>query len=137
MASITLTTGAVLDGRALARTGGVTLDGNTVTIPSGVTAVGAGSAPEGFTLSQNYPNPFNPSTTIRYSIEEAGMVTLKIFNLLGVEVATLVNGRQEAGSYAVRLNAGGGSTPGITSGVYFFRLETGSFRSTRKMVLLE
>ncbi len=136
LASITLTTGAVLDGRALARTGAVTLDGNTVTIPSGVTAVEAGSTPEGFTLSQNYPNPFNPSTTIQYSIEEAGMVSLKLFNVLGVEIATLVNGRQDAGSYAVRLDAGG-NISGITSGVYYYRLETGSVRSTRKMVLLE
>ena len=99
-------------------------------------SIGFTQSPSSVALAQNYPNPFNPSTTIQYTIAEAGMVTLKLFNILGVEVATLVNGRQEAGSYAVRINAGG-DTPGFTSGVYFYRLETRSLRSTRKMVLLD
>jgi len=87
------------------------------------------------TLAQNYPNPFNPSTSIQYSLGKAGMVSLRLFNLLGVEVATLVSGRQEAGSYDIRLDAGEGA-PRLTSGVYFYRLEAGTTVLTRKMVLL-
>jgi hypothetical protein len=137
LASITLTTGATLDGRALARTGAVTLDGNTVNGTSGgTTAVGPEGGTESFTLSQNYPNPFNPSTTIRYSIEKASQVSLRIFNLLGSEVATLVDGRQEAGAYDVRILAGDGGLT-LASGMYLYRLETGSTISIRKMILMK
>ncbi len=136
LASITLTTGATLDGRALAQTGAVELDGNTVTMPSGVTAVEVGSSAEMFSLSQNYPNPFNPSTKIQYRIEKAGMVSLRLYNLLGGEVATLANGRQEAGSYTVQFNTNE-STLSLASGIYFYRLETGSLLSIRKLVLIK
>lgn len=96
---------------------------------------GSQSSAEPFTLSQNYPNPFNPSTTIRYHIEKAGMVSLRLYNLLGVEIASLVDARQEAGSYDVRLDATGNSLT-LPSGIYFYRLETESVLSIRKMVLL-
>ncbi len=94
-----------------------------------------GIAPQEFSLLQNYPNPFNPSTRIQYSLEKAAQVSLKVYNLLGQEVATLVNGRQEAGSYTVQFSANGGST--FASGVYFYRLEAGSFVSTKKLILMK
>ena len=104
---------------------------------SGTTPVEiVGIAPQEFTLSQNYPNPFNPSTKIEYSLEKAAQVSLKVYNVLGVEVATLVNGRQEAGSYTVPFNTSKG-TLGLASGVYFYRLEAGSFVSTKKLILIK
>jgi Protein of unknown function (DUF3494). len=98
----------------------------------GSAEVEIGSAPQEFALFQNYPNPFNPSTRIQYSLEKAGMVSLKVYNVLGLEVATLVNGRQEAGSYTVPFNA-----TGLSSGVYFYRLEAGSLNSTKKLILMK
>jgi hypothetical protein len=135
LTSISLLTGAILDGRALAQNGGVTFDGNTVTMPSGITGVEGGSAAVAFRLSQNYPNPFNPSTKIEYSLEKAGMVSLRLFNVLGSEVATLVHGRQEAGTYAVQFNSNK-ETVGLSSGVYFYRLEAGPHVSVRKLILM-
>jgi hypothetical protein len=131
--AIVMSTGATLNGRALAQTA-VTLDASTVTSPV-VTAVEIGSSPQTFVLLQNYPNPFNPSTKIQYSIDKAAQVSLKVYNLLGFEVATLVNGRQEVGSYTVTFNTNQG-TLGLSSGVYFYRLEAGSFVSTRKLILI-
>jgi hypothetical protein len=90
------------------------------------------STPQAYALIQNYPNPFNPSTRIQYSLEKAGPVSLKVYNVLGLEVATLVNGPQEAGSYTVPFNA-----QGLASGVYFYRLQTGSFVSTKKLILMK
>jgi len=134
--SISLSTGAVLDGRALARIAAVTLASNTVTIPSGVTGVENGLTPEESALFQNYPNPFNPSTRIQYSLEKAAQVSLKVYNVLGDEVATLVNGRQEAGSYTVSFNTNKGKL-NLSSGVYFYRLEAGSFVSMKKLILMK
>jgi hypothetical protein len=94
------------------------------------------SVPKVFALNQNYPNPFNPTTEIGYSIEKAGMVSLKVYNMLGQEVATLVNGPQEAGIYTVSFNTSKG-TLGLSSGVYLYRLEAGSFISTKKLVLMK
>jgi len=134
-ASITLTTGVNLYGRALTRIAMVSLDANTVTIPL-VTSVENGLAPQVFALFQNYPNPFNPSTRIQYSLEKTGQVSLKVYNVLGLEVAVLVNGRQQAGSYSVSFNMNKGKA-GLSSGVYFYRLETESFVSTKKMILMK
>lgn len=93
--------------------------------------------PQTFSLSQNYPNPFNPSTVIRYQVSEASKVTLKIYDILGREVAVLVkNGEKPAGTYEVTFNA---ST--LSSGTYFYRLEaispTGEFVQTKKMLLMK
>lgn len=85
-----------------------------------------------FVLSQNYPNPFNPSTTISYSIPESRMVTLKIYDLLGREVATLLNEYKEAGTYSVSLNASS-----LPSGTYIYTIQTGKFRDSKKLVLLK
>jgi len=90
-----------------------------------------------FDLLQNYPNPFNPSTKISYSLANAAQVSLKVYNMLGEEVATLVNGNQEAGRYTVQFSASDGNNSTLASGVYLYRLNAGSFVSTKKLVLLK
>ncbi len=104
----------------------------------GVTAVNNvmnnNSNPTEYSLMQNYPNPFNPSTTITYDIPQSGYVSLKVYDILGNEVATLVNGYKSAGEYrqVFNMNNAGRS---IASGIYFYRLESGNFVSVRKMIL--
>lgn len=88
--------------------------------------------PTSFSLSQNFPNPFNPTTTIQYSLPQAGNVTLKIYNLLGEEVRTLVEDYKQAGKHSVQFNANS-----LASGIYFYRLQSGSFVETKKMVLIK
>ncbi|MBS1514569.1 MAG: T9SS type A sorting domain-containing protein [Bacteroidetes bacterium] len=90
--------------------------------------------PDKFSLSQNYPNPFNPSTVIRYQLLVAGNVSLKVFDLLGKEVATLVNEKQNAGSYDVDFNS---TEYNLPSGIYFYTLNAGDFKETKKMVLVK
>ena len=87
-----------------------------------------------FKLNQNYPNPFNPSTKISWQSPVAGWQSLKVYNILGKEVATLVNGYKPAGNYQVEFNS---SIDGknLSSGVYFYQLRIGSFIQTRKMIL--
>ncbi|MBI1937528.1 MAG: T9SS type A sorting domain-containing protein [Ignavibacteriales bacterium] len=82
--------------------------------------------------SENYPNPFNPTTLIRYTIKNSGKVTLKVYDVLGREVADLLNGYHEAGSYEIPFN--GSSLP---SGVYFYNLTTNGNSLTKKMLLLK
>jgi hypothetical protein len=97
------------------------------------------AGPKEFKLEQNFPNPFNPITTIQYQIpaspksspKERTSVTLRIYDILGSEVATLVNEEKEAGYYEVNWNASN-----LASGVYIYRLQTGSFVSVKKMMLL-
>ena len=88
--------------------------------------------PESFSLEQNYPNPFNPTTTINYSIASAGKVELKVYDLLGREVMTLVNDFKNAGSHSVLFNA-----LNLSSGVYFYRINSGSFSDVKKMILVK
>jgi len=136
LSAIIANEGAAISGRLLARTDSVSLHNNSIGGVDVVTTVRTEYAPNGFTLSQNYPNPFNPSTTIRYTIGNAGLVSLKVYDVLGREVAVLVNGRQEAGSYTVPFGINKG-TFGFSSGVYFYRLEAGSFVSTKKLILMK
>jgi hypothetical protein len=84
-----------------------------------------------FALEQNYPNPFNPSTTISFSLPSKSFVTLKVFDIMGREVATLVNEELSAGNYLQKWNA-----TKMSSGIYFYRLQAGSFTETKKLVLL-
>jgi len=132
--SISANNGSVVFGRLLAKTDSVTLNATTIGGIPIVNAVITVSVPDGFTLSQNYPNPFNPSTTIEYSISIGAQVTLKIYSILGEEVATLVNSSQEAGTYAVAFSA---DVLNLASGVYFYRLEAGSFTAMKKLVLMK
>ena len=88
--------------------------------------------PTSYNLSQNYPNPFNPSTIISYQLPVSSKVVLKIYDLLGREVATLVDDRQHAGNYSVKFNAGN-----LSSGIYFYRLIAGGFNQVKKLVLLK
>jgi len=88
--------------------------------------------PQTFSLNQNYPNPFNPATTISYSIAKEGLVKLKIFNILGQEVMTLVNQNQVSGSYKVTFDAGK-----LSSGIYLYSLDAEGSRAVRKMILLK
>ncbi|MDD8016835.1 MAG: sugar-binding protein [Bacteroidota bacterium] len=85
-----------------------------------------------FELSQNYPNPFNPTTNIKFSIPQSGMVTLKVFDILGREVMTVLNQFQEAGSYTATLDASK-----LATGMYVYKLESGSFSSVKKMMLIK
>ncbi len=88
--------------------------------------------PSHFSLSQNYPNPFNPSTQIGFSVPQSGFVSLKVYDLLGKEVFTLVDGVIDAGYHQVTLDAGK-----LTTGVYFYRLTSGTFSDTKKLLLMK
>lgn len=88
--------------------------------------------PQNFELMQNFPNPFNPSTKIRYSIPEISFATIKVYDMLGNEVATLVDEEQAAGNYETDFNAAG-----LSSGMYFYTLKAGNFVETKKMLLLK
>ncbi len=85
-----------------------------------------------FELFQNYPNPFNPTSTIKYQIPELDFVTLKVYDVLGNEIATLVNEEKPAGTYEVEYKGSG-----LPSGIYFYRLQANTFVETKKMVLIK
>jgi len=88
--------------------------------------------PTSYLLSQNYPNPFNPSTSIRWQQPELGILTLKIFDVLGREVTTLLNEERPAGEYEVEFIGNG-----LSSGVYFYQIKAGEFIQTKKMLLIK
>lgn len=116
--------------KTAATDGSVLGDPNWWAITLGVK--GQPAEPQTYTLSQNYPNPFNPATKIDFSIPAASLVQLKVFNVLGQEVATLVNQAMTPGSHTVTFDASK-----IASGIYMYKITAGSFVSTRKMVLLK
>ena len=87
-----------------------------------------------YELQQNYPNPFNPSTSIQYTISSTQFVTLKVYDLLGREVATLVNGEKPAGSYIAQFTM---NNVQLSSGIYFYKLQAGSFVDTKKMLMIK
>jgi len=99
--------------------------------PTGVEDIGSEFLEE-FILEQNYPNPFNPNTTISFSIPELAFVTLKVYDVLGNEVATLLNEQKPAGTYKAQFDASN-----LSSGMYLYKLQAGSFVETKKMVLLK
>jgi hypothetical protein len=93
---------------------------------------GSSDKPVAFTLEQNFPNPFNPTTTFSYSIASSSVVSLKLYDLLGKEVATLVDEKKETGKYSVSWDAAN-----FASGMYFYELKAGSFTDVKKMVLIK
>lgn len=105
---------------------------NSITFVEGLNP----SIPSDYNLYQNYPNPFNPSTTITYQLPKSGNVTLKIFDILGNEVKTLVNEQKEMGRYTVQFSAEGGASS-LASGMYVYRLRVNDYISTKKMLLLK
>ena len=124
-----------------ANTGWVVGDAGVIlhTTNGGITSVKeiTGNAlPQQFVLSQNYPNPFNPSTTIEFSIPKQSFVTLKVYDLLGREVATLVNKELQAGSFKTQFDASS-ARAGLASGVYLYRLNAGGFVQTKKLMLMK
>jgi len=100
-------------------------------IPTSVQPINDG-VPSGFSLSQNYPNPFNPTTEIQFALAKTGYTTLKIYDLLGREVATIVNENLNAGSYKIGFNA-----INLASGTYIYSLVSGDFRMNKKMILVK
>jgi len=93
--------------------------------------------PKGFSLEQNYPNPFNPSTTIRYDLSTTSKVVLKIFNLRGQAIQTLVDREQQAGTYSIHWDGKDSHGQKVSSGIYIYRLQTGSQTQSRKMLVLK
>lgn len=97
----------------------------------------AGAIPGSYSLAQNYPNPFNPSTEISFELPVRGDVRLDIYNLLGQNVRTLVNGSLEAGSHTITWDGRADNGTGVASGVYLYRLQSGSYSETKKMTLMK
>ncbi len=107
--------------------------GSTVELSAATTSVeGNQSLPTGFKLDQNFPNPFNPTTTIRFEIKDFGLATLKVYDMLGREAASIVSGKLSPGIYVRQWNA---ST--MPSGIYFYRLQSGNISETKGMILMK
>ena len=133
--------------QARAYSGTLTLANNSPSSPVTVYLSGTGDFPnsvagnEGFpttyALDQNFPNPFNPTTVVSYAVPAASFVTLKVYNALGQEVATLVNELKNAGRHSVTFNAVDDRGATLPTGLYFYRMKAGNFVSTQKMILLK
>lgn len=107
------------------------MTGTITANPIGITPLGS-IIPKDYKLEQNYPNPFNPSTNIKFDIPVSGQVNIKVYDIIGNEIKTLVDGELKAGSYSVDFDASS-----ITSGVYFYKMITVNFTSTKKMILVK
>ncbi len=92
--------------------------------------------PDYYALAQNYPNPFNPETEIRFQLPQAGPVVLKIYNILGKEIRTLVNRNYAAGNHSVRWDGKDSNGSDVSSSIYFYQLQAGQFNQVKKMSLL-
>ncbi|MGE5682166.1 MAG: FlgD immunoglobulin-like domain containing protein, partial [Bacillota bacterium] len=104
---------------------------------SALSKIGVKQVPAQFELSQNYPNPFNPTTTVKYSLAVDTKVTLSVYNMVGQKIRTLVDGQQESGYYSINWDGTNELGQKVASGIYIYRLETGSFISSKKMNLLK
>ncbi len=118
--------------RAVDKTNHISLPSNVVTIENAVIKKksNAASNVDKYELNNAYPNPFNPTTKISYSIKEEGLVILKVYDILGKEIATLVNENKPAGIYEVEFNASA-----LPSGMYIYKIQSGSFTDVKKMLL--
>lgn len=132
---ITMAAGATLNGRALAVTTNVTLDQNVITNPGPVIATSIERSDESanrVSLMQNHPNPFNPSTVVGFQLSVAGQTSLKVYDLLGREVAVLIDGMMSAGSHSVTFDASA-----LTSGLYMYRIVSEGASASRQMLLIK
>jgi hypothetical protein len=100
------------------------------------TNVTPAETPKSTKLAQNFPNPFNPSTTIKFDLKEKGFVTLKVYNVAGQLVRTLVSGEKDANTYTVTWDGKNDRGGAVASGIYFYKMETKDFSQTKKMVML-
>ena len=105
--------------------------------PTDITPIATTILPESFQLSQNYPNPFNPVTNITFDIPVKSMVFIKIYNILGKEITTLVENKLSAGKYIVTWDGTASDGRKVSSGIYLYRIDAGNFTETRKMILLK
>jgi hypothetical protein len=127
---------------------GKTTSGEDITGTDGIQTVGCGSAktvaegqaeassPEGYALCQNHPNPFNPETEIRFALPEASHIVVKIFNIVGEEIRTLVEAPYQAGDHTIRWDGRDKHGKPAASGIYIYRLQAGAFSQVRKMSLV-
>ena len=104
---------------------------------SGVLSIDGQMLPKEFALHQNYPNPFNPTTAIRYDLPQNGDVNIMIYDIMGREIRSLVTGHQEAGFRIINWDATNDYGQAISAGMYFYVIQAGEFRETKKMVLLK
>ncbi len=104
---------------------------------TGIMPVSGAGVPSKFEMSQNYPNPFNPTTKFEFSLPKQAIVMVKIFDIAGREVKTLLNEKMSPGKYKVDWNSTDNSGRNVSSGVYFYRIIAGNFTETKKMILVK